>query len=121
MSPMEAALKHYRDRGWECYITEKRVGFKRGKNITQDAYGFGDILAYNVTLKQTALIQTTDVSNGATRKNKILQEKKAVGWLACGNKIFLALLVTKLVPTTSKKAKAPMKKTYEVREQEIVI
>jgi hypothetical protein len=115
---MQAALKYYRDNGWECFIVERRVP---RKNITQDAYGFGDILAYNVALKQTALIQTTDASHGANRKNKILQEKRAAGWLRCGNKIFLCLLVTKLLVVKTGKNKGTKRKGYEVRHTEIVI
>ncbi len=118
MSPMQATLKLFRQNGWECEIVEKRVP---GKFITKDCFGFGDILAYHAGKKQTALIQCTDHTHGASHRDKILAEKKAVGWLACRNKIFLALFYRRKVKTTSKKAKSPTRIVLEVRAEEIVI
>lgn len=117
MSPQAAAKKFYREKGWEIEDVERRIK----PHITKDAFGFGDLLMYNVALKQTALAQVTDGSHGANRKNKILQEKRAVGWLACGNKIFLCLLITRIHTVLTGKNKGEKRKTYEIRDQEIMI
>lgn len=114
---MEAALKFYRDRGWEVDIVERRAT----KFVTKDCFGFGDLLIYHAALKQTALVQVTDGSHGADRKHKILGERRAAEWLRCGNKIFLCLLITKLHTLKTGKYKGEKRKVYEVRDQEIRI
>ena len=116
-SPSAAATKYYRDLGWEVDTVERRLV----KFVTKDCFGFGDLLIYNVALKQTALVQVTDGSHGANRKNKILAEKRAVGWLACGNKIFLCLLMTRISTVKHGKNKGEKRKSYEVVSNEIVI
>lgn len=117
MSPTLAAKKFYREQGWEIEDVERRIT----KIVTKDAFGFGDLLMYHTGLKQTALVQVTDGSHGANRKNKILAEKRAAGWLACGNKIFLCLLVTKIHTVLTGKNKGEKRKTFEVRHMDIVI
>ncbi len=116
-TPTNAAKKFYREKGWEIEDVERRVT----KILTRDAFGFGDLLMYHAGLKQTALVQVTDGSHGANRKNKILQEKRAAGWLACGNKIFLCLLMTRIHTVLTGKNRGEKRKTYEVRHTEIVI
>lgn len=112
-----AAKKFYRERGWEIEDVERRIT----KIVTRDAFGFGDLLMYNVSLKQTALVQVTDGSHGANRKNKILSERRAAEWLACGNKIFLALLITKIHTVKTGKNRGEKRKSYEVRHVDIMI
>ena len=116
-STTAAAKKFYREQGWEIEDVERRVR----PHITKDAFGFGDLLMYHTGLKQTALVQVTDGSHGANRKNKILQERRAAEWLACGNKIFLCLLVTKIHTVLTGKNKGEKRKQFEVRHVDIVI
>ncbi len=117
MSPTLAAKKFYREQGWEIEDVERRIT----KIVTKDCFGFGDLLMYHTGLKQTALVQVTDGSHGANRKNKILAERRAAEWLACGNKIFLALLVTKIHTVETGKNKGEKRKEFEVRHVDIVI
>ena len=116
-STTSAAKKFYREQGWEIEDVERRIT----KIVTKDAFVFGDLLMYNVALKQTALVQVTDGSHGANRKNKILSERRAAEWLACGNKIFLALLITKIQTVKTGKNKGQKRKSFEVRHVDIVI
>lgn len=116
-SPTAAAKKFYRDKGWEIEVVERRIR----SYITKDAFGFGDLLMYHTGLKQTALVQVTDGSHGANRKGKILSERRAAGWLACGNKIFLCLLITKIHTVQNGKNKGEKRKMYEVRHVDICI
>lgn len=120
MTPTAAALKYYRDRGWEVEVVEKWIKTPTG-GFRKDLFGFADLLAFHAGLKQTAAIQCTDGSHGADRRNKILQERKAVEWLACGNKIFLCLRVVHIVRTKSGKNKGKSRKAYEIRDIEIMI
>ena len=117
ISPQAAAKKFYREKGWEIEDVERRIK----PHITKDAFGFGDLLMYNVALKQTALVQVTDGSHGANRKNKILSERRAAEWLACGNKIFLCLLVTKIHTVQTGKNRGEKRKSFEVRHVNIMI
>lgn len=120
MTPTQAALKFYRDKGWVVEVVEKFVRSKGG-GFRKDLFGFADLLAYNTQLRQTAAIQCTDGTNAAARRNKILTEKKAVEWLACGNKIFLCLRVAHIVRVKTGKNKGAARKAYEVRDIDIVI
>lgn len=116
-SPTAAATKFYREKGWEIEVVERRVR----SYITRDAFGFGDLLMYHTGLKQTALVQVTDGSHGAHRKNKILSERRAAEWLACGNKIFLCLLITKIHTVRTGKNKGEKRRIFEVRHVNISI
>ncbi len=112
-----AAKKFYREKGWEIEDVERRIT----KFLTRDAFGFGDLLMYHTGLRQTALVQVTDGSHGANRKEKILSERRAAEWLRCGNKIFLCLLVTKIHTVLTGKNKGEKRKSFEVRHVDIVI
>lgn len=120
MRTTQAATKYYRDRKWEVELVERYIKTPTG-GFRKDLFGFGDLLMYNSTLKQTAIVQVTDGTNAASRRNKILAERRAIEWLACGNKIFLCLIMARIIKTKTKNAKKPTRKAYEVREIEIMI
>lgn len=67
MSPMRRSLALLRDRGYLCAIVEKRNHI----GITQDLYGFGDVLA--LRKDEVLLVQTTTGSNAAARVAKIVE------------------------------------------------
>jgi hypothetical protein len=119
------AMKYYRGKGWEVDVVERWIPAQWGKSgkggFRKDLFGFGDLLMYNAVLKQTAIVQVTDGSNSASRRNKILQERRAIEWLACGNKIFLCLTIRRIVKTKTKNAKQPTRRAYEIRDIEIVV
>lgn len=90
-SPTQRSLKHLRDAGWTACIVEKRIPFR---NITVDAFGFGDILAFRhkhseFDYPQIALVQTTSGSHAAHRRAKILSLTEHADWKAAGGIIIL--------------------------------
>jgi hypothetical protein len=66
MTPMRRTLALLRDRGYLCAIVEKRNHI----GITQDLFGFGDVLA--LRKGEVLLVQTTSGANAAARVAKIV-------------------------------------------------
>jgi len=112
MSPTQAALAHFRRKGFEAYITEKFIRTPKG-GFRQDAFGFGDILIYHPHRKITALVQACIRTDMAKRRKKIVINPKAPGWIAAGNRIFISALA-KRKPRGSKRIH------YEVVIEEVV-
>lgn len=75
-----------RERGWQAEVVEK---FNHYAKIRQDAFGFGDILAFHPEMKIIALLQTTSRSNFSSRRKKILKLKEAAGWEEAGGRVIL--------------------------------
>lgn len=74
-SPTQRSLKLLRQDGWTCHVTERWNAFAR---IRQDAFGFGDILAFRG--HETILVQTTSDANVSARIKKILDIPEAHAW-----------------------------------------
>jgi hypothetical protein len=93
-SPVSLSLEYLHKLGWVCHIVEKRLPIP-GKHITQDCFGFGDILAYSPRGHQgqpalgIALIQTTSWGNFSTRHKKIQANGHFESWKRAGGRIFL--------------------------------
>ena len=126
MTPTQSVLKHYRQQGFTAEVVEKWIpvsetihpepgkrNWGKGGGFRKDLFGFGDILIMNSGKKITALVQACTRGDMANRKNKILTEKKAVEWLACGNKIYLCGL--------AKREHKGKRVYYELVEEEIRI
>ncbi len=113
-------MAHYRKKGWEIALGQRHVKTPIGPR-SFDLFGFGDLLMYNVSLRQTALVQVTSGQHGAERRNKILANRHAAEWLRCGNKIYLCLLVKRQHTLKTGPYKGKKKESYEVVEQDIVI
>ena len=86
-SPMSLSLDYLNKKGWTCQIVEKRLPIP-GKYVTQDAFGFGDILAYHPILG-IALIQTTSAANMAARRTKIQANPHSKSWVRSSGRILL--------------------------------
>lgn len=101
-SPMQLSLDYLNKCGFTCQIVERRLPIP-GKHVTQDCFGFGDILAYMpeerfdgmnpnpafINPGRIALVQTTSWTNFTTRKHKILRGPHFEGWKRAGGRIFL--------------------------------
>ena len=85
MSPTQRSLKLLRDRGWTACVVEKYNSFAR---VRQDAFGFGDILAFHPILG-IMLVQTTTRTNLSTRKKKVVALRDACEWASAGGRILL--------------------------------
>lgn len=84
VSPTQRSLAFCRDQGWIAEVTEHWNPYAR---IRQDLFGFIDILALREPGVPALGIQTTAAAGAAARVAKILEEPKAVRWLASGNEI----------------------------------
>lgn len=80
MSPTQRTLARLRSEGWTAQVVEHWNAFARRRI---DLFGVIDIVAVkpNVTLG----IQTTSISNAATRKHKSLASPGLRAWLEAGN------------------------------------
>lgn len=89
-SPMSLSLDYLAKLGWTCHIVEKRLPIP-GKHITQDCFGFADILAYKRGIKGSGivLIQTTSWGNFSARYKKILANPHFAGWCSAGGRVWL--------------------------------
>lgn len=104
-------MAHFRNRGFECYVAEKFIRTPKG-GFRQDAFGFGDILIYHAERKITALVQACIRNDMAKRRNKILDNPKAPGWVEAGNKIYLSALA-------KRKKRGSKRIRYEVVVEEV--
>lgn len=87
-SPMSLSLEYLNKLGWTCQIVEKRLPIP-GKFITQDCFGFGDILGYHKGNGWIALFQTTSWANFTARRNKIGASPHYMGWKLANGRIWL--------------------------------
>ena len=77
MTPTSRSLKLLRDEGWS--LVEKVERKVPGTFITQDLFGFADIIC--VKDNRCMLVQTTSGSNLSARINKIAASPQARFWL----------------------------------------
>jgi hypothetical protein len=87
-SPMSLSLDYLGKLGYTCQIVERRLPIP-GKHVTQDCFGFGDILAFHSDWKRVVLVQTTSWSNFMARKAKIEANVHQNGWKRAGGRIWL--------------------------------
>ncbi len=66
MATTQMTLKHYRDRGYECAVTEH---FNAYAGVRNDLFGFCDVLA--VGNGEIVMVQTTSWDNVGARRTKI--------------------------------------------------
>lgn len=110
-SPTQRTLRRLRGQGYDACVVERKIETPERKGdprprwmrkVTIDAFNFADVLAYDTDPygEQAALlVQTTSGSNLATRREKVLAEPRALGWLLAGNHIALHGWVKRQVPT----------------------
>lgn len=103
LSPTSRTLEYYRKLGATVAIVEKRIPYKF---ITQDLFGFIDILAISPEGGIVG-VQCTSDSNVAARVDKIYAEPRAKTWLLSGGKI--------RVIGWSKKGSRGKRKTWQPR------
>jgi len=84
-SPTQRSLKHFRDMGFACGITEKWNQFA---GIRQDLYGFIDLVAMREG-EGIIGVQTTSYPNVPARMTKIHGTPAAAVWLASGGRIIV--------------------------------
>ena len=87
-SPMQLSLEFLYKLGYSCQIVERRLPIP-GRHVTQDCFGFGDILAYHPGLQKVVLVQTTSWNNFTTRKAKIEANIHRRDWKRAGGHIWL--------------------------------
>lgn len=83
-SPTQRCLAALRAMGATAEVVERRLPIP-GKFVTQDLFGFLDILA--LLGPNLIGVQCTSGANHAARKKKILAESRAKKWLAAGGLI----------------------------------
>jgi hypothetical protein len=66
VTPTQRTLKHMRDQGYTCQVTEHWNHFAK---IRQDLFGFGDVLCLGDD--EVVMVQTTSYSNVSARVKKI--------------------------------------------------
>ena len=66
MSPMQRSLRKWKERGYDCHITEHYDFFAKRK---KDLFGFSDFIALGNG--EVVVVQTTSASNLAARVTKI--------------------------------------------------
>lgn len=111
VSPTQRSLKLLRSDGWNCHVTEKWNAFAR---IRQDAFGFGDILAFRND--ETTLVQTTSLPNVSARIKKILDIPEAHSWANGGGRSIIvhgwakkgSRWICKVVHVLNEKSDAPL-------------
>lgn len=82
MSPMQRSLKHLRESGYACFITEH---FARG--LRHDLFGWCDILALKEG--EVLAVQVTSRSNVAARVNKITDSGTICSVRAAGIRVLV--------------------------------
>lgn len=88
VSPTQRTLAHFRKHGYRCAISEKRVQMPKAKfPVTQDLFGFIDIVAIDHIAGGVIGVQATSGANVASRRTKIEGLEAAVEWVAAGNKL----------------------------------
>lgn len=87
-SPTQRTLAHFRKHGYLCAIAEKRVRMPKAKfPVTQDLFGFIDIVAIDHIAGGVIGIQATSGANVASRRTKIELLPAAQQWVCAGNKL----------------------------------
>lgn len=107
-TPTQRSLKHLRDQGYLCGITEHWNSFIKRR---QDLFGFIDIVAISPTESGVLAIQTTSGSNVSARLNKILENEYSQAWLKAGNRI--------VIHGWAKRGPRGKRKVWTVRELEV--
>lgn len=107
-SPTQRSLKHLRDQGYTCAITEHWNSFIKRR---QDLFGFIDLVAIHKDHPGVMAIQTTSGSNVAARIEKILGVEESRTWLEAGNRL--------VVHGWAKRGARGKRKLWTVREVEI--
>ena len=79
MSPTQESLKYLRNDGWTVAIVEKKVPHSF---ISQDLFGFIDLIAIHPDSETTIGIQVTTTANISARRAKILAHKNYQIWKA---------------------------------------
>lgn len=77
-SPMQRSLKMLRDRGYVVAITERWNPHAR---ISQDLWGWIDLLALDPVSGEIIAVQTTSGSNVSSRLSKVKSWKHLGAWL----------------------------------------
>ena len=91
---MQLSLDYLAKAGYTCQIVEKRLPIP-GRYVTQDCFGFGDILCYGQAPEQNdgrvciALVQTTSWDHYNERYRKIMANPHYKAWKRAGGRIFL--------------------------------
>jgi hypothetical protein len=86
-SPMQLSLDYLAKLGYACQIVERRLPIP-GRFVTQDCFGFADILAYKPGVG-IVLVQTTSAANFTARAKKVANSPHSGPWCRAGGKIFL--------------------------------
>ena len=84
-SPTELSLKYFRDKDFIIAPVEKKVPHSF---ISQDAFGFGDLLVAKPGWG-VALIQVTDMSHLAHREKKVREIPELWVWLRSNGRFIL--------------------------------
>ena len=118
--PVQRSLKDLRENGWTCCIVEKWIAPIKKR---QDAFGFADILACRAlptdrldvngkmvfVVGQVALIQATDHTSHAKRREKTLSLPEFLKWKQSGGLVFL--------DSWGKKGPRGVRKTWQLRRE----
>jgi hypothetical protein len=86
-SPTALTLQYLHNLGYICAVVEKRLPIP-GKYVTQDIWGFADLLVAKPGNPIT-LVQTTSRANMSARRKKIEANVYAPIWKRAGGRIWL--------------------------------
>lgn len=117
MTPTQAALKHYRDKGYHAAVVEKWIPTKGGAGFRQDLFGFADIFAFNPDSGISVLIQACtrgDLNQHLIKIMQVAAEFPILGdWLKNpGHQVVICALA-------KRKERGKKRIRYEVVEQQI--
>jgi hypothetical protein len=82
VSPTARTLERLRRQGWIACVVERRLPIARF--VTQDAFGFGDVLAAHPVERRILLAQATSASNAANRVAKAKGKPELLHWIRAG-------------------------------------
>lgn len=108
-TPTARALEHLRKEGFHAAVVEKHIPHTF---ITQDMFGFADIVYLTATSIVALQVTSNNGGNHSARKAKIIAEPRALAWLKAGGLIELW--------SYAKQGPRGQEKVWTLRREEIV-
>ena len=120
MSPTQRTRAYLKAKGFISHITEK---WNSHAKITQDMFGFIDLVYLDTSMNRIVGVQVTSGANHANRKAKIIGEcrKQALEWMLCEGAIEVFSWSKRKSEKITKKGKRSKQMIWVPRIEEIEI